>query len=258
MVTYFWSDKRNLKCNFLKYTRQAEYVYDYTFIIFAVNDTEESLIIDLECIMMDINKWNIDRYLLETKDLYDILDDYLKDLDCTIEFKCGRPMMTTYSQYKTIIAEFLKILNKLPGYSIYNEYIDKLINRHIENILFEFNNPIVKKKPTKSKKQKDKPNKWIKAVTNDIFTRDERYSSLKSSSSSIYSMTALAALRSFSSYSTSPSSQEMISVFCPLIKRLSFNVSRINEVFPLSRKPVIRYTGNSIYTASLIKRQTAP
>lgn len=140
-----------------------------------ISNTEESLVIDLECIMMDINKWNIDRYLLETKDLYDILDGYLKDLDCTIEFKCGRPMMTNYSQYKVIIAEFLKILNKIPGYSIYNEYIDKLINRHIENILYEFNNPIVKKKPTKSKKQKDKPNRWTKAVTNDIFTGDERY-----------------------------------------------------------------------------------
>ena len=28
---------------------------------------------------------------------------------------------------------------------IYNEYIEKLISRHIENILFEFNNPILYK-----------------------------------------------------------------------------------------------------------------
>ena len=35
--------------------------------------------------------------------------------------------------------------------------------------------PIVKKKPTNSKKQKDKPNKWTKAITNDIFTGEERY-----------------------------------------------------------------------------------
>ena len=41
--------------------------------------------------------------------------------------------------------------------------------------MFEFNNPIVKKKPTNSKKQKSKPNKWIKAITNDIFTGEERY-----------------------------------------------------------------------------------
>lgn len=140
-----------------------------------INNIEESLVVDLDLIYMDWAKWNIDQYLLHNKDLYVILDDYLNDLDCTKEFKCGRPMMTTYSQYKIIIAEFLKILNKIPGYSIYNEYIDKLINRHIENITFEFNNPIIKKKQTKSKKQKDKPNKWIKAVTNDLFTGDERY-----------------------------------------------------------------------------------
>ena len=140
-----------------------------------ISNTEESLIIDLDSIYMDWAKWGIDRYLLENKDLYQILDDYLNDLDCSREFKCGRPMMTTYTQYKITIAEFLKILNKIPGYSIYNEYIDKLINLHINNILFEFNNPIVKKKPTQSKKQKAIPNKWIKAETDDLFTGEKRY-----------------------------------------------------------------------------------
>lgn len=140
-----------------------------------ITNNEESLVIDLEIIYMDYAKWQIDLYVLYNKDLYETLDDYLEDLDCTREFKCGRPMMIQYSQYKIIIAEFLKVLNKIPGYSIYNEYIDKLINRHIENIKFEFNNPIVKKKPTQSKKQKAKPNKWIKATTNDIFTGEERY-----------------------------------------------------------------------------------
>ena len=140
-----------------------------------ITNTEESLIIDLDLIYMDWAKWQIDVGLLQTKDLYAILDDYLKDLDCTRIFKSGRPMMINYTQYKIIIAEFLKVLYKIPGYSIYNEYIDKLINRHIENILFEFNNPIIKKKPTQSKKQKSKPNKWIKAETNDLFTGEKRY-----------------------------------------------------------------------------------
>lgn len=140
-----------------------------------ITNNEESLVIDLEIIYIDWNKWQIDQYVFHNKDLYVILEDYLKDLDCTRNYKSGRPMMIQYTQYKIIIAEFLKILNKIPSYSIYNEYIDKLINRHIENILFEFNNPIVKKKPSQSKKQKAKPNKWIKAVTNDIFTGEERY-----------------------------------------------------------------------------------
>lgn len=140
-----------------------------------ITNNEESLVIDLDLIYMDWAKWQIDIGLLQNKDLYAILDDYLKDLDCTRIFKSGRPMMINYTQYKIIIAEFLKVLYKIPGYSIYNKYIDKLINRHIENILFEFNNPIVKKKPTQSKKQKSKPNKWIKAETNDLFTGEKRY-----------------------------------------------------------------------------------
>lgn len=140
-----------------------------------ITNNEESLVIDLDLIYMDWAKWQIDIGLLQNKDLYVILDDYLKDLDCTRIFKSGRPMMINYTQYKIIIAEFLKVLYKIPGYSIYNEYINKLINRHVENILFEFNNPIVKKKPTQSKKQKNKPNKWIKAETNDLFTEEKRY-----------------------------------------------------------------------------------
>ena len=140
-----------------------------------ITNTEESLVIDIDSLYIDWAKWQCDQYLLNNKDLYDILNDFLNDLDCTREYKCGRPMMTTYSQYKIVIAEFFKILYKIPGYSIYNEYVDKLINRHIENILFEFNNPIPKKKPTNSKKQKAKPNKWIKAETNDLFTGQIRY-----------------------------------------------------------------------------------
>lgn len=140
-----------------------------------ITNTEESLVIDIDSLYIDWTKWQCDQYLLNNKDLYDILNDFLNDLDCTREYKCGRPMMTTYSQYKIVIAEFFKILYKIPGYSIYNEYVDKLINRHIKNILFEFDNPIPKKKPTNSKKQKAKPNKWIKAETNDLFTGQIRY-----------------------------------------------------------------------------------
>ena len=140
-----------------------------------INNVEESLVVDIDMIYMDWCKWQNDQYLLQNKDLYDILDGYLVELDCSRVFKCGRPMMLCYTQYKIILSEFLKLLNKFPGYSIYNEYIDKFINLHENNIKFEFENPIVKKKPTKAKKEKDKPNKWTKAVTNDIFTGEERY-----------------------------------------------------------------------------------
>lgn len=140
-----------------------------------ISNNEEDLIIDIDSPRYDYADFINNLALLYIGDIYKELNSILADLDCTRVFKSGRPMMIEYSQYKINIAKFLKLLYKIPGYSIYNEYIDKLINRHIENILFEFNNPIVKKKPTNSKKQKAKPNKWIKAVTNDIFTGEERY-----------------------------------------------------------------------------------
>ena len=140
-----------------------------------ISNNEEDLIIDIDSPRYDYADFINNLALLYIGDIYKELNSILADLDCTRVFKSGRPMMIEYSQYKINIAKFLKLLYKIPGYSIYNEYIDKLINRHIENILFEFNNPIIKKKPTNSKKQKAKPNKWIKAVTNDIFTGEERY-----------------------------------------------------------------------------------
>ena len=140
-----------------------------------ISNNEEDLVIDIDSIHYEQRDFLLDLQILYEGNIYTHLNAILADLDCTRIFKSGRPMMIEYSQYKINIAKFLKLLYKIPGYSIYNEYIDKLINRHIENILFEFNNPIVKKKPTNSKKQKAKPNKWIKAVTNDIFTGEERY-----------------------------------------------------------------------------------
>lgn len=140
-----------------------------------ISNNEESLVLDIDSLYYDYATFINELSILYIGDIYKELDSILIDLDCTRIFKSGRPMMIQYSQYRVNIIKFIKLLNKIPGYSIYNEYIDKLINRHIENILFEFNNPIVKKKPTNSKKQKSKPNKWIKAVTNDIFTGEERY-----------------------------------------------------------------------------------
>ena len=126
-----------------------------------ISNNEEDLIIDIDSPRYDYADFINNLALLYIGDIYKELNSILADLDCTRIFKSGRPMMIEYSQYKINIAKFLKLLYKIPGYSIYNEYIDKLINRHIENILFEFNNPIIKKKTTNSKKQKAKPNKWI-------------------------------------------------------------------------------------------------
>lgn len=140
-----------------------------------ITNTEESFFIDIDVLLVNIDTWKADLYTLYVGNIYDKLNEYLNDLDCTRIYKSGRPMMIAYNSYKSTMAKFFKLLYKIPGYSIYNEYVDKLIQRHIDNILFEFNNPIIKSKPTNSKKQKSKPNKWIKSITNDLFTGEERY-----------------------------------------------------------------------------------
>lgn len=140
-----------------------------------ITNTEESFFIDIDILLVNINTWKADLYTLYVGDIYDKLNEYLNDLDCTRIYKSGRPMMIAYNSYKSTMAKFFKLLYKIPGYSIYNEYVNKLIQRHIDNILFEFNNPIIKTKPTNSKKQKSKPNKWVKSITNDLFTGEERY-----------------------------------------------------------------------------------
>ena len=140
-----------------------------------ISNNEESLVVDIDSIHYEQRDFLLDLQTLYEGDIYKHLKSILADLDCTRIYKSGRPMMIEYPQYKINIIKFIKLINKIPGYSIYNEYIDALINRHVENILFEFNNPIVKKKPTNSKKQKAKPNKWIKAETTDLFTGQIRY-----------------------------------------------------------------------------------
>ena len=66
-------------------------------------------------------------------------------------------------------------VNKITNQFIYNEYIDKLIKRHIDNIVFEHDNPyIVNTKPNK-KKKKSPPNKFVKYTTKDMFTNKSKY-----------------------------------------------------------------------------------
>lgn len=139
-----------------------------------INNVEECLLIDLDLLVIDYDKWKSDFHWLQ-KGIEGVLLDILQDLDCTRIYKSGRPMMIEYPRYKLLICEYFRFLNKIKDYEIYNLYFDKFIHLHTNNILFEFNNPVVKKKPTNSKKQKARPNIWTKAETTDLFTGEKRY-----------------------------------------------------------------------------------
>lgn len=141
-----------------------------------INNIEEELTLNFDLLNIDYNKWLIFIKNIETKDIEILLYELLNDLDCTKEFKCGRPMMTSYSMYNILLIEYFRLLYKIQDYKLYNEFFNKLINRHIDNIIFEYENPLTNNK-TKSKTKKDKVKKplWLKSVSTDLFTGKIQY-----------------------------------------------------------------------------------
>lgn len=111
-------------------------------------------------------------------DLINILDKILKKLDCTIEYSCGRTCVTTFPIYNMTLSEYYFYLIRINNQFIYNNYIDKLIKRHIDNLIFEYEHPYIpptNKKKVTSKKKKLPPNQFFKQVTHDLFTNKETY-----------------------------------------------------------------------------------
>lgn len=134
---------------------------------------------------LNINYPNIDYvYFRQIKpykndaDLVNILNDIISILDCSIIYSSGRLINTNNFIYKSKLSDYYFYLTKLNNQFIYNEYIDKLIDIHIKNIIFEYNNPIQSKtkNKTKTKKTKEKlVNKYNKIVTRDLFTNEKIY-----------------------------------------------------------------------------------
>lgn len=109
----------------------------------------------------------------------DQLKVILATIDCTREYDYGRPMMTSFLSYKLFMSDYYYQLLHIDNPIIYNIYIDKLINRHIKNILFEYNNPYIDKRKTnnknKTKRKKNTINKYIKRVSYNLITGNKVY-----------------------------------------------------------------------------------
>lgn len=108
-------------------------------------------------------------------DLIKILDNILKDLDCTKEYNGVRFRTTSYPIYSMFLSDYYFYVNKITNQFIYNEYIDKLIKRHIDNIVFEHDNPYIVNTKSNKKKKKSPPNKFVKYTTKDMFTNKSKY-----------------------------------------------------------------------------------
>lgn len=112
------------------------------------------------------------------KDIVKVLNDILDKLNCTKEYECGRPMMTTFFNYTNAMSDYYYYLLKLVNYITYNIYLDKLIQRHIDNILFEYEHPYAPRQVGKKRRNSKKriiPNKFVKYKTTDLFTGVDKF-----------------------------------------------------------------------------------
>lgn len=132
-------------------------------------NTEEILHIqypDVDYVYYNHNNFNYKN----DDDIIKKLDIILKDIDCTREYDCGRPCMINTFNYTNGLSLYYYTILKLNNQIIYNKYINKLIQRHIDNIIFEYHNPYIPKSNKKTKK-----NRMEKLITKDLFTGDTVY-----------------------------------------------------------------------------------
>lgn len=141
-----------------------------------INNQEE--ILNIEYPRVDYMSFRSTKEYNNDSDLIVILDGIIKELDCTIKYDYGRPKVTTFPIYNMTLSEYYFYLSRITNQFIYNNYINKVIKRHIDNLVFEYEDPYVppvSKKKSTTKKKKLSPNKFFKQVTHDLFTGKEKY-----------------------------------------------------------------------------------
>lgn len=110
-------------------------------------------------------------------DITRILDVILEDLDCTRIYSGMRVRMTNQSMYRADMSDYYFYLCRIDNQILYNKYLDKLLDRHIDNLKFEYANPYIAdtKEKKKTNKSTSKPNKYIRKETVDMFTNETTY-----------------------------------------------------------------------------------
>lgn len=138
---------------------------------------EINIIIKIEYPNIEYNDWKRTKEFNTDNDICSILDKILTNLNCKRVYEGKRVIMTTYPVYQMFINEYYYYLIKIFNQFIYNQYFDKLIDCHVDNILFEVMNTFVQSpvKPYFKIKNKLPENKFIKYTTKDIFTGKETY-----------------------------------------------------------------------------------
>lgn len=146
-------------------------------IVNPITYNEDTIKLKLEYPIIEYYNWKRLTDYKNNEDICKILDNKLQDLNCTKKY--NEKLIRTINDgiYSIILNEYFYYLVKLTNQFIYNEYFDKLINCHIDNILFEITDnamqTIVKQYPKSKRKRPE--NKFVKYTTIDIFTGKETY-----------------------------------------------------------------------------------
>lgn len=116
--------------------------------------------------------------LLNNKNINDILDELLRDLDCTKLLKDGRQIQkTSDNRYKRTFYLFIRCMFRLDNPFVYNHYYDELLKVHKNNMEFEevYKEPVKNNKSQTKTKKKKVENKFFRSVTHDMFTNEVKY-----------------------------------------------------------------------------------
>lgn len=134
-----------------------------------ITDIDE--ILDIEIPNYDDFQWSIFAGVADTQD--NIEKQLLKVLNNlnTTEYKNKLYFTPDSTNYKNNIGTYFRYLYKLNDYIKYNYYLDLVINRHINNLIFVATFIPKEEIKTKIKKQSKRvPNKYFKYETKDLFT----------------------------------------------------------------------------------------
>lgn len=124
---------------------------------------------------IDYFKWRDYNREGEYEDAEFKLGNLLHKLDCTKEFKSGRPMMTIFPIYQLCLSDYYYWLSKITDYILYNIWLDKLILRHIKNLQFEYEHPYIKNVSKKKTTKKKSIIIWTRQETKDLFNDKPMY-----------------------------------------------------------------------------------
>lgn len=102
------------------------------------------------------------------------LEYTLKCLDCSIIYDCGRNCILNSYLYNIHLGIYAFYVLKLQNQLLYNKYIQKLIDIHIANIIFEDEYKLKQLKTPKNIKKKYK-NEFVKQVTKNLFDEEIIY-----------------------------------------------------------------------------------